>query len=124
MPVAKTNIKKLEIEQKIRLPKLDMLSYVGVSKKNIPATPSWWLMTLTQKQIDAHDADMNQRLSQMQVSFEEKIDRWKMRADKFQRHMKELFMSLRLWKSKYEQEYAVIKEYKRLFLEFDATGSF
>ena len=33
LPVAKTNIKKLEIEQKIELPKLDMLSYVGVSKR-------------------------------------------------------------------------------------------
>ena len=62
MPVAKTNIKKLEIEQKIELPKLDMLSYVGVSKE-YASHAQLMAYDAAQKQIDAHAADMNRQLS-------------------------------------------------------------
>ena len=45
-----------------------------------------------------------------------------MRADKFQKAHERAVYELEALKSKYEQEYAVIKEYKRLFPgEFDAT---
>jgi hypothetical protein len=122
LPVAKTNIKKLEIEQKIELPKLDMLSYVGVSKKEYASHAQLMAYDAAQKQIDAHDADMNRQLSQMQVSFERKLTAEKMRADKFQKAHERAVYELEALKSKYEQEYAVIKEYKRLFPgEFDAT---
>ena len=63
LPVAKTNIKKLEIEQKIELPKLDMLSYVGVSKKEYASHAQLMAYDAAQKQIDAHAADMNRQLS-------------------------------------------------------------
>lgn len=122
LPIAKTNIKKLEIEQKIELPKLDMLSYVGVSKKEYASHAQLMAYDAAQKQIDAHDADMNRQLSQMQVSFERKLTAEKMRADKFQKAHERAVYELEALKSKYEQEYAVIKEYKRLFPgEFDAT---
>ena len=62
MPVAKTNIKKLEIEQKIELPKLDMLSYVG-SQKEYASHAQLMAYDAAQKQIDAHAADMNRQLS-------------------------------------------------------------
>ena len=40
-----------------------------------------------------------------------------MRADKFQKAHERAVYELEALKSKYEQEYAVIKEYKRLFPE-------
>lgn len=122
VPVAKTNIKKLEIEQKIELPKLDMLSYVGVSKKEYASHAQLMAYDAAQKQIDAYTADMNRQLSQMQVSFEKKITAEKMRADRFQTAHERAVSELNFLKRKHKHEYAVISEYKRLFPEsFHAT---
>ena len=71
----------MEIEQKIRLPKLDMLSYVGVSKKEYTSHAQLMAYDAAQKQIDAHAA-MNQQLSQMQATFE-KLTAEKMRLTIF-----------------------------------------
>lgn len=122
LPVAKTNIKKLEIEQKIELPKLDMLSYVGVSKKEYASHAQLMAYDAAQKQIDAHAADMNRQLSQMQATFEKKLTAEKMRADHFQKAHERVVYELETLKRKHKQEYAVISEYKRLFPDsFEAT---
>ena len=75
-----------------------------------------------QKQIDAHAADMNRQLSQMQSTFEKKLTAEKMRADHFQKAHERVVYELETLKRKHEQEYAVISEYKRLFPDsFEAT---
>ena len=121
-PVPTAKIKKLELEQKIELPKLDLLSYVGATKKEYGGHAQLMAYDAAQKQIDAYAADMNQQFSQMQVSFEKKITAEKMRVDRFQNAHEKAVYELNTLKRKHEQEYAVISEYKRLFPEsFEAT---
>lgn len=112
-PVPTAKIKKLELEQKIELPKLDLLSYVGATKKEYGGHAQLMAYDAAQKQIDAYAADMNQQFSQMQVSFEKKITAEKMRADRFQNaHERAVYEAQGL-----KKEYEAITEYKRLFPE-------
>ena len=62
-PVPTAKIKKLELEQKIELPKLDLLSYVGATKKEYGGHAQLMAYDAAQKQIDAYAADMNQQFS-------------------------------------------------------------
>ena len=122
LPVAKTNIKKLEIEQKIELPQLNTFAYIGASKKEYASHAQLMAYEAAQKQIDAHAADMNRQISQMQITFEKKLTAEKMRADHFQKAHERVVYELEALKRKHEQEYAVISEYKHLFPDsFEAT---
>jgi hypothetical protein len=121
MPTA-AKIKTLELDQKIELPQLNMLSYAGVSKKEYASHAQLMAYDAAQKQIDAYAADMNRQISQMQITFEKKITAEKMRADRFQTAHERAVYELNTLKRKHEQEYAIISEYKRLFPEsFEAT---
>ena len=121
VPTAKI-IKTLEIDPKIELPQLNMLSYARVSKKEYASHAQLMAYDAAQKQIDAYAADMNLQLSQMQITFEKKITAEKMRADRFQAAHERAVYELNTLKRKHEQEYAVISEYKHLFPDsFEAT---
>ena len=73
VPTAKI-IKTLEIDPKIELPQLNMLSYAGVSKKEYASHAQLMAYDAAQKQIDAYAADMNLQLSQMQITWGDPVD--------------------------------------------------
>ncbi|MEJ7853275.1 MobV family relaxase [Acinetobacter baumannii] len=116
------DLKVLKIEKKVEMPKIDWMTYLGVSKKEYAEVAQMIAYENTQKKIDVHNAEIEKHFSEIQITFEKKLTAEKMRADKFQKAHERAVYELEALKSKYEHEYAVIKEYKRLFPgEFDAT---
>ena len=106
-------IKVLEIEQKFEMPKVDWMTYLGTSKKEYAEVAQLIAYENTQKQIDAHTADMNKHFSQLYVNFEKKIIAEKMRADKFQKAYEKIVYEVQGLKKEHE----AVTEYKRLFPE-------